>query len=155
MNYKIKKGDRFLCLEDYVMDDERIAYSKGKIYKSDLDGRITDNEFDVLHEMEGQNDFFEYFELVVSDLKLLNKSKLEEALKQSISLLMQTTEFEVLESFKLKVAELKKVLEENNSQPLTITCRVLPFVADSLVQTLKKIKDEQRTKTSKQHRSPQ
>ena len=155
MNYKIKKGDRFLCLEDYVMDDERIAYSKGKIYKSDLDGRITDNEFDVLHEMEGQNYFFEYFELVVSDLKLLNKSKLEEALKQSISLLMQTTEFEVLESFKLKVAELKKVLEENNSQPLTITCRVLPFVADLIVQTLKKIKDEQRTKTSKQHRSPQ
>ena len=115
MNYKIKKGDRFLCLEDYVMDDERIAYSKGKIYKSDLDGRITDNEFDVHHEMEEQNDFFEYFELVVSGLKLVNKSKLEEALKQSISLLMQTTEFEVLESFKLKVAELKKVLEENNS----------------------------------------
>ena len=115
MNYKIKKGDRFLCLEDYVMDDERIAYSKGKIYKSDLDGRITDNEFDVHHEMEEQNDFFEYFELVVSGLKLVNKSKLKEALKQSISLLMQTTEFEVLESFKLKVAELKKVLEENNS----------------------------------------
>ena len=114
MNYKIKKGDRFLCLEDYVMDDERIAYSKGKIYKSDLDGRITDNEFDVHHEMEEQNDFFEYFELVVSGLKLVNKSKLKEALKQSISLLMQTTEFEVLESFKLKVSELKKVLEENN-----------------------------------------
>ena len=112
MNYKIKKGDRFLCLEDYVMDDERIAYSKGKIYKSDLDGRITDNEFDVQHEMEGENDFFEYFELVFSGLKLVNKSKLEEALKQSISLLMQTTEFEVLESFKLKVAELQKVLEE-------------------------------------------
>ena len=115
MNYKIKKGDRFLCLEDYVMDDERISYSKGKIYKSDLDGRITDNEFDVLHEMEGQNDFFEYFQLVFCDLKLPNKSRLEEALKQSISLLMQTTEFEVLESFKLKVSELQKVLEENNS----------------------------------------
>ena len=115
MEYKIKKGDRFLCLENYVMDDERTAYTKGKMYFSELDGRITDNEFDVLHEMEGQNYFFEYFELVVSDLKLVNKSKLEEALKQSISLLMQTTEFEVLESFKLKVAELKKVLEENNS----------------------------------------
>ena len=115
MNYKIKKGDRFLCLEDYVMDDERIAYTKGYIYQSDLDGRITDNEFDVLHEMEGQNDFFKYFQLVFCDLKLPNKSRLEEALKQSISLLMQTTEFEVLESFKLKVAELKKVLEENNS----------------------------------------
>lgn len=116
MNYKIKKGDRFLCLEDYVMDDERIAYSKGKIYKSDLDGRITDNEFDVLHEMDGQNDFFEYFQLVFCDLKLPNKSRLEEALKQSISLLMQTTEFEVLESFKLKVSELQKVLEEPKTQ---------------------------------------
>ena len=51
MNYKIKKGDRFFCFEDYVMDDERISYSKGKIYKSDLDGRITDNEIYVHHEM--------------------------------------------------------------------------------------------------------
>lgn len=112
MEYKIKKGDRFLCLEDYEMDDERISYTKGKIYLSEINGRITDNEFDKLHEMEGQNDFFEYFELIVSDLKLPNKLKLEEALKQSISLLMQTTEFEVLESFKLKVSELQKVLEE-------------------------------------------
>ncbi len=79
-------------------------------------GRITDNEFDVLHEMEGQNDFFEYFQLVFCDLKLPNKSRLEEALKQSISLLMQTTEFEVLESFKLKVSELQKVLEEPKTQ---------------------------------------
>lgn len=115
MEYKIKKGDKFLCLEDYEMDDERIAYSKGKIYQSDLDGRITDNEFDVMHEMEGQNDFFEYFELVLSDLILQKSSKLLEALKQSISLLMQTTEFEVLESFKLKVAELQKVLEETKT----------------------------------------
>jgi len=113
MEYKIKKGDRFICLEDYEMDDERISYTKGKIYQSNLDGRITDNEFDVMHEMEGQNDFFEYFELIISDLKLPNKLKLEEALKQSISLLMQTTEFEVLESFKIKVAELKKVLEKD------------------------------------------
>ena len=115
MEYKIKKGDRFLCLEDYEMDDERIAYTKGKIYLSEINGRITDNEFDTLHEMEGQNDFFEYFELVVCDLKLPKKSELEEALKQSISLLMQTTEFEVLDSFKLKVSELQKVLKETQT----------------------------------------
>ncbi len=112
MEYKIKKGDKFLCLEDYIMDDDRVAYTQGKVYKSELDNRITDNDFDIMHEMQGQVDFFEYFELIVSDLKYPNKSKLEEALKQSISLLMQTTEFEVLESFKLKVAELQKVLEE-------------------------------------------
>ena len=115
MEYKIKKGDKFLCLEDYEMDDKLISYTKGKIYQSDLDGRITDNEFDVMHEMEGQNDFFEYFELITSDLKLPNKSILEEALKKSISLLMQTTEFEVLYSFKLKVVELQKVLEETKT----------------------------------------
>lgn len=115
MEYKIKKGDKFLCLEDYEMDDERISYTKGKIYQSDLDGRITDNEFDVMHEMEGKNDFFEYFELVVCDLKLPKKSELEEALKQSISLLTQTTEFEVLDSFKFKVSELQKVLEETKT----------------------------------------
>ena len=64
MKYKIKKGDRFICLENYIMDDERTAYTKDKMYFSELDGRITDDEFDVMHEMEGQNDFFEYFKLV-------------------------------------------------------------------------------------------
>ena len=67
MNYKIKKGDRFLCLENYVMDDDRVAYTKGLVYLSELDNRITDDDFDVMHEMNGQDDFFEYFQLVVSD----------------------------------------------------------------------------------------
>lgn len=44
-----------------------------------------------------------------------SKTILQETLKLSISLLMQTTEFEVLESFKLKVTELQKVLEETES----------------------------------------
>ena len=67
MEYKIKKGDRFLCLENYIMDDDRIAYTKGKTYFSELDGKITDNEFEVWHEMGGQIDFFEYFKLVSFD----------------------------------------------------------------------------------------
>jgi hypothetical protein len=67
MEYKIKKGDRFLCLENYVMDDDRVSYTKGLVYLSELDNRITDDEFDVMHEMNGQEDFFEYFKLVVSD----------------------------------------------------------------------------------------
>ena len=65
--YKIKKGDMFLCLEDYIMDDDRVAYTKGKTYLSELDNKITDDEFDVMHEMDGQDDFFDYFKLVVSD----------------------------------------------------------------------------------------
>ena len=67
MEYNIKKGDRFICLEDYIMDDYRIAYTKGKVYKSELDNRITDNDFDIMHEMQGQDDFFEYFKLLSSD----------------------------------------------------------------------------------------
>ena len=67
MEYKIKKGDRFICLEDYIMDDDRIAYTKGKVYKSELDNRITDDDFDIQHEMQGQIDFFEYFKLLSSD----------------------------------------------------------------------------------------
>ena len=67
MEYKIKKGDKFLCLEDYIMDDDRVAYTQGKVYKSELDNRITDNDFDIMHEMQGQDDFFEYFKLLHSD----------------------------------------------------------------------------------------
>ena len=67
MEYKIKKGDKFLCLEDYIMDDDRVAYTQGKVYKSELDNRITDNDFDIMHEMQGQDDFFEYFKLLTSD----------------------------------------------------------------------------------------
>ena len=112
MDYKIKKGDRFLCLEDYEMDDERIAYSKGKIYLSELAGRITDNEFDAMHEMEGQNDFFEYFELVVSDIvSVKNYDEIIKGFQKSILLLKQTTEFEVLDSFKTKVSELEKLIK--------------------------------------------
>ena len=61
--YKIKKNDRFLCLSDYIMDDDTIAYTKGKIYLSEVDGCITDNVFDVNHQMEKQIDFFEFFKL--------------------------------------------------------------------------------------------
>ena len=67
MEYKIKKGDRFLCLENYIMDDDRVAYTKGLIYTSELDNRITDDDFDVFHEMNGQDDFFEYFYFVRSN----------------------------------------------------------------------------------------
>ena len=67
MEYKIKKGDNFLCLEDYIMDDDRVAYTQGKVYKSELDNRITDNDFDIMHEMQGQDDFFEYFKFLPSD----------------------------------------------------------------------------------------
>ena len=73
MEYKIKKGDRFLCLENYIMDDDRVAYTKGLIYTSELDNRITDDDFDVFHEMNGQDDFFEYFSFARSNQADANK----------------------------------------------------------------------------------
>lgn len=62
--YKIQKNDRFLCLSDYVMDNNSIAYTNGKIYLSEADGCITDNEFFDNHQMEKQIDFFDFFKLV-------------------------------------------------------------------------------------------
>jgi len=65
MEYKIKKGDKFLCLEDYVMyDDDLIAYEQGKIYISEIDGCITDEQKDVKHKMDGQYDFFKHFKQI-------------------------------------------------------------------------------------------
>jgi hypothetical protein len=64
MQYKIEKGDRFLCLEDYEMEDGRVLYTKGNIYRSDADHRITDNENDIDHRMYGLDDFFEYFKYI-------------------------------------------------------------------------------------------
>ena len=64
MDYKIINGDRFLCLESYLMDDEIIAYTKGKMYFSESDGTITDDSLNATHKMNNQIDFFEYFKLV-------------------------------------------------------------------------------------------
>lgn len=59
--YKIKKGDTFLCLKDYEMKDGSIDYTKDSVYESDIEGSITDNEYCTFHEMEGLENFFEYF----------------------------------------------------------------------------------------------
>lgn len=42
----IKKGDKFKCIKDVIMDDnsKSIAYTSGKIYISELDECITDNQ---------------------------------------------------------------------------------------------------------------
>lgn len=63
--YQIEKGDRFMCIQDYIMDDtEEIAYTKGLVYESEKDECITDNEGDKQHHMDGQEDFFEHFTLL-------------------------------------------------------------------------------------------
>lgn len=47
----IKKGDKFKCIRDVIMENnpKDIAYNSGTIYTSDLDDCITDNENNLTH----------------------------------------------------------------------------------------------------------
>ena len=47
----IKKGDKFKCIKDVIMNDdpEEVAYTSDKIYISEIDECITDNQGIVYH----------------------------------------------------------------------------------------------------------
>ena len=47
----IKKGEKFICIKDFVMDCGRIDYTRGLIYLSEKDKCITDNENRIGHQM--------------------------------------------------------------------------------------------------------
>lgn len=57
----IKENNLYLCIDDVVMDcTEVVAYTKGKIYRSENNGSITDNDGDTRHHIS--DDFAtEYF----------------------------------------------------------------------------------------------
>lgn len=59
---RVKKGDRFICTEDVVMNpDKEIAYYKGKEYVSEQDNCITDEEGITCHFwLEDDNGYFEW-----------------------------------------------------------------------------------------------
>ena len=59
--YTIRKGDKFLCLKDYVMNDDSIAYIKGRTYLADQDDCIQDEIDETDHVMANQEDFFVHF----------------------------------------------------------------------------------------------
>lgn len=62
---EIKKGDKFLCTKDYVMDDQTIAYYEGKEYLSEYDNCLTDEGGDDYHFMGQDDPFFdEHFKLL-------------------------------------------------------------------------------------------
>lgn len=46
---KIEKGNKFLCTKDVIMFDGDIAYKKGEVYRSDIDGCITNINRDESH----------------------------------------------------------------------------------------------------------
>lgn len=57
----IKKGQRFLCLKDYIMDDGSLAYKCGQIYEASNKNTLP-SIFDSTHRMDRSYDFDEYFE---------------------------------------------------------------------------------------------
>lgn len=57
----IRKGDRFLCKKDYVMEDDSIAYVRGKVYLAESDRYLTDESGSDLHRMNDETDFYEHF----------------------------------------------------------------------------------------------
>ena len=60
----IKKGDKFRCIKTLIYAHSDLWYQKGKIYTSDMDGCITDEDGDIDHEWTGRNaeeEIEEYF----------------------------------------------------------------------------------------------
>lgn len=59
----ISFGDRFLCIQDVIMDDEygELCYKEGSVYTSEKDGCITNLQGDVNHGWDGVEYFNEYF----------------------------------------------------------------------------------------------
>ena len=43
----IKKGDKFRCIKTLMYANSDLWYQKGKIYTSDMDGCITDEDGDI------------------------------------------------------------------------------------------------------------
>ncbi len=55
--HNVRKNDKFLCINDVVMEDDDgvvygIVYRKGRVYKSENDKCITDDDGDYLHKWE-------------------------------------------------------------------------------------------------------
>ena len=64
----IKKGDKFKCIKDVIMDDDpkSIAYTLGRIYISEEDNCITDNDGSPNHSWNDCTD--EYFIKLSGDM---------------------------------------------------------------------------------------
>lgn len=70
-------NQKFLCIKNYIMNDERIAYFKGSIYK--IKEIKSNNLFNMPselfdHEMQFDDDFFEHFKLKKNNMKPLHYS---------------------------------------------------------------------------------
>ena len=71
----IKKGDKFKCIRDVIMDDDpkSIAYTSDKIYISEVDECITDNQGLVYHHWNNKEDNQDFIKLSEKQQKCLLK----------------------------------------------------------------------------------
>lgn len=76
---EIKKGNKFLCIKDVEMEDDKIEYYAGKTYISEIDGCITDESGETLHHWVDTIDNIcddspeEYFEPIILEESLLEE----------------------------------------------------------------------------------
>lgn len=70
----IKKGDKFECIKDVIMDNnpKDIAYTSGKIYISELDGYITDDQNKVDHYWSNEESEQYFIKLPKSKKEMVN-----------------------------------------------------------------------------------
>ena len=69
----IKKGDKFKCIKSVCINDNpnEVAYDKGKIYISEEDGCITDNDKNINHKWH--DDWILEFFIRITDTSELQK----------------------------------------------------------------------------------
>ena len=72
----IKKGDVFVCLKTVIMDGNAsdVAYNRGRIYYSEKDGCITDNQGAFEHEWG--NDVYSFF-IKLEDREVVQNERVE------------------------------------------------------------------------------
>lgn len=70
----IKKGDKFKCIKDVIMDNnpKDIAYTSGKIYISELDKCITDDQNKVNHYWSNEESEQYFIKLPKSKKEMVN-----------------------------------------------------------------------------------
>ena len=70
----IKKGDKFECIKDVIMDNnpKDIAYTSGKIYISELNGCITDDQNKVNHYWSNEESEQYFIKLPKSKKEMVN-----------------------------------------------------------------------------------
>lgn len=71
MRQKINKGDKFLCIKDFIMQDGTTAFKKGVVYTSENNNCLTNSWGTKEHYMHECDDFSDYFKTPIADSKVL------------------------------------------------------------------------------------